>query len=228
MESQWYGRRVKPRKPSQRQLVQLSLLYPSLADPSSGNNFRSYPEVKSKLAGIENEKVDPPLVNRSLKTLVKVKYYQKEILDKHSEIPGRNATYLESGYLLALKELVAKSNPRCVIYDNLNASGILKRYLTILQYVDLLRRKHIDVQETLKVRGARGIVEQHADLELYRQDYVDDQIILKDKTNRQIVTVAERFAGQDLKNKSLNDSTYTKFFIAGGICYGEIELSLKR
>jgi hypothetical protein len=49
---------------------------------------------------------------------------------------------------------------------------------------------------------------------------------LKDKTDAEILFNADRFAKEDLQTRSFDDPTYTEFFVAGGISYGEIELGL--
>jgi hypothetical protein len=220
MEDKRYNRKFRPRKPSLRKLVQLSVLYPSLTDPYNSNGFRSFPKVNSKL---ENEKVDPSLVNRSLKTLVNVNYYEKTILDKRSKFSGVNTNYHESGYLFAVKELVSKPIPRAIIYYKLLESNILSRYLTILNYSELLMCKHIDFDRILLARKGRGLIDLQDNIDKFKERYNEDQKSLQHKTNKEILFYAEILAKKQIQSKQLDDSVYTTFFIAGGISYGEIE-----
>lgn len=221
MENQWYGRKVRYRKPSQRQLIQLSVLYPSLTEPYTSKGFRSFPKVNSKLS--ELEKVDPALVNRSLKTLLNVNYYEKTILEKRSKFSGVNTIYHESDYVFAVKELLSSVIPRVIIYYKLLESNILLRYLTILKYTDLLMCKHIDFDRMLVARSARGLIDKQKDIDKFKEGYTNLQKFLQDKTNREILFNAERFANEAIQSKPLDDPTYTTFFIAGGISYLEIE-----
>jgi hypothetical protein len=94
-----------------------------------------------------------------------------------------------------------------------------------LVYDELLRRKHIDVEQELKMRKARGLIDQQKDIDDFKVIYARGQKFLKDKFNKEILFNSEVLAKQQLQKKSLDDPKYTDFFIAGGISYGEIENS---
>lgn len=223
MEDQFLDRRFKPRKPSQRQRIQLSVLYPSLQEPFRNKGFRPFPTVKKRFEEIEL--VCKPLTYNSLKTLPNVGYLQKTTLKEHSkEFSSTNTVYYESDYLFALKELVSHVIPRSIIFYKLLESNILLRYVKILIYSKWLMCKHLDVNEVIKVRKERGIIDEGKELEAFREGYANDKNFLKDKTNSKILFEAERFAVKEIQNKSLEDALYTRFFITGGISYGEIEL----
>ena len=83
--------------------------------------------------------------------------------------------------------------------------------------------KHIDLKQVIKARKARGLIDQQKDIEALKQGYTKDQEFLQHKINREILFNAERIANEAIKNKPLDHPTYTKFSIAGGISYGEIE-----
>ena len=222
-EEQRLDRRFKPRKPSQSQLALLSVVFPSLSDNYTDEGFRPFPTVKKRLEDVET--VEKAIVYNSLRSLINVNYLQKTTLKKHSrEYSAKNTVYFQTQYFNTLKELVAHVIPRSVIYYKLLESNVLLRYLSILIYCKLLERKHIDVAKTLKVRRARGIIDEEKKLEDFKDQYMDDKDFLKDKTNREILFNAQRYAINDLKNRPPNSPLYTRFFIVGGICYGEIEL----
>lgn len=221
MEDKRYSRKFKPRKISQRKRIQLSVLYPSLLEPYTDKGFRPVPEVKKRLSEIET--VFKPLVYPSLKTLVNVNYLQKRTLKEHSEFSSINTKYSESNYVNSLKKLVSKTIPRVIIYYKLLESNILSRYLTVLNYSELLMYKHIDVEQVINARRAKGLIDQQKDIEDFRQEYTKGQKSLQNKTNREILFNAEILAKEQIQSKPLDDPTYTEFFIVGGISYGEIE-----
>jgi hypothetical protein len=212
MENQWYGRRVRHPKISDRQLVQLSVLFPSVS-----NSFRPFPQVNSRLSDVKN--VNPASVYRSLKTLVNVNYYQKSKGNKHSDITGSNILYSKTKEANELEELVSRPEPRNIIYSKLLQSGILERYHRICNYREMLMCKHVDFDKISVAQKARG------NTEVDKKAYTDNQELLKSKSNREIFFVAGNLAMKDLQNKTLTDPTYTEFFIIGGLSYAEIELS---
>lgn len=218
MENQWYNKRLIPRKPSQRQLVLLSVLWPSLSKTVAGDSFRSFPSVNSKLSNVE--KVDPAVVNRGLKTLVKVGYYQKQIDGKRIEdLSGPNKLYSETDYLSILKKLVTSLVPRYIIYQELRESNILQRYLRLCRYVELIRCKYIDLVKMLKVKRAIGPA-QESEIEDYEKNYFENQRFLKQKSNKEIFLVASKLAVKELQERLWHaDILYTRFFIGGGISY---------
>jgi hypothetical protein len=223
LEAERYDRRWKPPKPSQSQLVGLSVLYPSVEIPYTSDGFRSFPQVNGRLS--EVEKVDPSLVNRTLKSYVNVGYYRKDSGKKHSEIHGPNKKYYESDYLHSLKTLVSKRIPRTLIYCELLKTNILSRYFTLVYYSEILTRKYIDVEEMIKVKRARGIIYTEKQIEALREAYHKDREFYKNKTNkRKILPIAQKLAEKDLQNRLLDDSRFTVFFVMGGNFYGEIEL----
>lgn len=213
MESQWYGRRVRHPKISDRQLVQLSVLFPSL---SENKTFRPA-ETKSRLSDVKD--VNPVVVNRSLKTLVNVNYYQKSKVKGHSDIRGPNMVYFKTKEANDLEELVSRPEPRNIIYSKLLQSGVLERYHRICRYRELLMCKHVDFDNRSIAQKAKSTIESD------KKEYTDNQKLLKNKSNREIFFVACNLARVDLQNKSIDNPTYTIFFIAGGISYAEIELS---
>lgn len=217
MEKQWYGPRVKHRSPSERQLVQLSVLFPSLL--KSNCDFRSGPEINSRLSGIGM--INPAIINRSLKTLVNVGYLEKSHIKKHSEISGPNIIYTKTAERRRFEELISRSAPRTKIYNTLLRHGILERYLRVSKYCKLLINRDVNVEQALKAKSAKGN-EQPSNNESFRKDYVNNRELLKDKTNWQILQVARNLAKMDLENKSLDDYIYTVFFVSGGLSYREI------
>ena len=59
----------------------------------------------------------------------------------------------------------------------------------------------------------------------YEKGYIENQKFLKQKTNLEIMINAFKLANKELNERFWhNDSTYTKFFITGGISYGEVLL----
>jgi hypothetical protein len=224
MEDIRYERHFKSYKISQRQRIQLSVVYPSISKPYTKKGFRPFPTVKDKLEGIEI--IDKALVYNKLKKLINVNYLEKITYSK-SKFSPTNTKYFESDYLGSLKELVSRTIPRTIIYYKLLESNILIRYLTVLIYSELLMTKHIDVNEVIKGKKARGLrdLDLQDDTDKFKKRYTESQKFLQDKTNREILFNAEILAKEQIQNKRLDDPTYTRFFIAGGISYGEIENS---
>jgi hypothetical protein len=154
MEAQWYGRRVRHPKISDRQLVQLAALFPSISQSkSTDDGFRPFPEIRSRLSDVKS--VDPAVVNRSLKTLVNVGYYQKSDSVEPSESSGPNVTYHKTKIRSELEELASRSEPRTIVYNKLLESGVLERYLRVCRYCDLLMNKHVDVESIPALQGRR-------------------------------------------------------------------------
>jgi len=223
MEDKRYERHFKSYKISRRQRIQLSVVYPSISKPYTKEGFRSFPEVTSRLSEIET--VGNPLVCKSLKSLMNVNYFQKRIVKERSEFSSTNTKYFESDYVNSLKGLVSKPIPRTIIYYKLLESNILLRYLTVLKYSELLQCRDIDVNEVINGIKAEGLndLDLQNEIDKFKKRYTEDQKFLQDKTNKEILYNAEIFAKEQIQNKLLDDPTYTKFFIAGGISYGEIE-----
>lgn len=223
MEDKRYNRKFKSRKISQRQRVQLSVLFPSLSEPYTDKGFRSFPKVRSRLAEIENITLDKSVVCNSLKTLLNVGYLQKRTLKKHSELSSTNTQYHESDYVHALKDLVSKPIPRTIIYYRLLQSNILLRYLTILKYSELLMCKRIEVEDVIKAGKARGLINQEKYFDAFKQKYAEDKKFLQNKTNKEILFNAKRFATEEIQSMESDDPTYKTVFVVGGISYLEIE-----
>lgn len=231
MENHFYGnKRFKPRKASQEELTRLSVLWSSLSQTDAMDGFRSFPHVSSKLANADVERIEPPVVNLALKPLVKVNYYDKKNIKRTNAdaLSGRNIVYSESDYTLMLKKLVSKLIPRSIIYIMLRRSNILERYLRICKYVQLVRCKFIDVDMTMNVIRAMKIRPiEEKEIDEYKKGYIENQKFLKQKTNLQIMINAFKLANKELNERQQvwhNDSTYTKFFITGGISFGELLL----
>ena len=82
MENRFYSnKRFKPRDASQGELTRLSVLWSSLSQTNAMNGFRSFPHVSSNLCNVDVEKPSMAVVNRALKPLVNVNYYDKKHQD---------------------------------------------------------------------------------------------------------------------------------------------------
>ena len=161
----------------------------------------SFPSINSKLSNVE--KIDPAIVNHGLKTLVKVGYYQKQIDGSRIEdLSGPNKLYSETDYVSILKKLVSRLVPRYIIYQKLRESTFLQRYLRLCRYVELIRCKYIDVVKMVKVKMATGPA-QESEIEDYKKNYVENQRLLKQKSNKEIFLVASKLAVMELQERSV-------------------------
>ena len=230
MDNRFYSnKRFKPRDASQGELTRLSVLWSSLSQTNAMDGFRPFPHVNSNLANVDVEKtrVEPAVVYRALKPLVNVNYYDKKNIKRTDAdadtdaLSGPNIVYSESDYTLMLKKLVSRLIPRSIIYIMLRQSNIIERYLRICKYVQLIRCKYIDVDKTMKVIRAMKIIP----IDEYEKGYIENQKFLKQKTNLEIMINAFKLANKELNERLWhNGSTYTKFFITGGISYSELLL----
>jgi hypothetical protein len=89
-----------------------------------------------------------------------------------------------------------------------------------------MRDKSIDVEEAIVVKKhVKPILER--DMENYEKAYLENQKILKRKTDKQILMAASKRAKMDLIQKDCTwhlDRTYTRFFISGGVAYNEVQI----
>jgi len=202
----------------------------SLSETSNvKDGFRSSPYVKSRLDSVGvGIKIDPPNVNRALKTHVNVGYFQKQVSKMHSETHGPNIVYTDSDFVSALKKLVLRLKPRAIIYTNLRLHNILERYFRVTNYVNLIRNRHIDVKDEIEVKKSYALGPISArEIDDYKKVYVEDQELIKQKSIAEIFSVACVRAKNYLndKHKSWNsDITYTRFFIDGGLAYDQIQI----
>ena len=229
-ESQWYRKRLRPRKPSQKQIDLALVLWPSLSSSDVIPGFRGFPYVRDRLAkvGLDQVLIDHPDVNRALKCPVNIGYFQKQagkpLNDGRS---GRNIVYSETDFVIMLKKLVHKLKHRAVIYSTLRLSHILERYLRVCSYVGLIRCRQIDVKDALKIKRAyalKPILESEGDE--FERGYLEEQEILQQKSNKEIFAVACLKAKNDLHDKLWHsDIGYTRFFIEGGKAYSEVQIA---
>lgn len=231
-ECQWYRNRLRPRGPSQRSVALSTTLWPSLSLSETDNikdGFRPFPYVKSRLdstgVGIT---VDPPNVNRALKTHVNAGYFQKHDGKMHSETHGPNTVYTDSDFVSTLKKLVLRLKPRAIIYNTLGRHNIIERYFRVTNYVGLIRNRHIDVKDAVEVKKSYAFSPfSEREIDDYKKVYVEDQELLKQKSIKDIFRVACLRAKNDLnaKHKSWHlDVDYTRFFINGGIAYSQVQI----
>lgn len=141
------------------------------------------------------------LVYNSLKKLINVKYLQKWTLKEHSKFSSTNTEYYESDYVGSLKGLASKTIPRTIIFYKLLESNILLRYLTVLIYSKLLMCKHIDVEQVIKGRKARGLVDRQDDIDKIKEGYIKYKKSLQHKTNKEILFYAEILAEEQIQIK---------------------------
>lgn len=201
-------------------------LWPSLSLSETDNikdGFRPFPYVKSRLDSLGvGITVDPPNVNRALKTHVNVGYFQKRASKMHSETHDPNTVYTDSDLVSALKKLVLRLKPRAVVYN------ILERYFRVTNYVGLIRNRDISVKDAVEVKKSYALNPiSESEIEDYKDAYVEDQELLKQKSMKDIFSVACLRAKNDLndKHKSWNsDITYTRFFIDGGLAYDQVQI----
>lgn len=92
-------------------------------------------------------------------------------------------------------------------------------------YSKLLICKQIDVEQVIKARRASGLIDRQKETDKFKEGYAKNNKSLQHKTNKEILFYAEILAKKQIQSKPLDDPTYTKFFIFGGISYGEIENS---
>lgn len=91
-------------------------------------------------------------------------------------------------------------------------------------YSELLICKQIDVEQVIKARRASGLIDRQKETDKFKEGYAKNNKSLQDKII-EILFYAEILAKKQIQSKPLDDPTYTKFFIFGGISYGEIENS---
>lgn len=71
----------------------------------------------------------------------------------------------------------------------------------------------------VKVKMATGPA-QESEIEDYKKNYVENQRLLKQKSNKEIFLVASKLAVIELQERLWHmDILYTRFFIGGGISY---------
>lgn len=232
-ETRYYRNRLRPRKPSGKQLVLSSIYWPSLSkiNNPSGNEFRPFPYVKSKLnnLGVDTPKVDSAVVSRAMSSSLNIGYYQKrEEKNSKDGISGPNVVYTETSLVTNIKKLVTTLKSRSIIYRTLARSNILERYLRILNYVDLIRRRHISVKDAITNRRAYSMEPfQEGDINDFAKGYIEDQKFLKQKSIKEIFSFVCKISRNELIDRHDSwhtDKRYTRFFIDGGIAYNEVKI----
>jgi len=232
-ESQWYRKRLRPRKPSQKQVDLALTLWPSLSSSRVIPEFRAFPSVRERLAkiGLDKVLIDHPDVNRALKCPVNIGYFQKQAgMPMNDGRSGRNIVYTETDFVVMLKKLVSKLKHRAVIYSTLRLSHILERYLRVCHYVGLIRCKRIDVKNAVKLKRIYALTPiLESEIEEYEKVYIEDQETIKKKSNDEIFSVACLKAKNDLHDKLWHsDIGYTRFFINGGKAYDQIQIVMPK
>lgn len=91
-------------------------------------------------------------------------------------------------------------------------------------YSELLICKQIDVEQVIKARRTSGLIDRQKETDKFKEGYAKNNKSLQHKII-EILFYAEILAKKQIQSKPLDDPTYTKFFIFGGISYGEIENS---
>jgi hypothetical protein len=181
-------------------------------------------DVNSKLERDGLDTVERQVPYRLLKSYTNIGYYEKQKESKSRD--GRSHFYKESELASNFKRLALDLKSRSIIYLKLRYSNFLERYLRVLKYAGLMRDKSIDVEEAIVVKKhVKPILER--DIENYEKAYLENQKILKRKTDKQILMAASKWAKMDLIQKDCTwhlDRTYTRFFISGGVAYNEVQI----
>jgi hypothetical protein len=215
MEERWYRERLKPRKPSERQIAALSVLWPSFKSPE-GNQFRPFEQVSKKFGMADLPRPYASDVNRGLKSYVNVGYFEKH---HNQSKPGTNTVYAETAYVYLIKRMISDLAIRKALYLKSLQLGILHRYLCLQNYTLLLRYKYTDVRQMVKVGKAIGKISNNGWIE----EYVANSNLTKDKNLREIYLVSCKLADMQLKEKNWRDDFgYTRFFLIGGISFFEL------
>ena len=231
-ESRYYRTRLRPHKPSGKQLALSSIYWPSLSMIEHPNGFRPFPYAKSRLnnLGVDTRKIDSPVVSRAMKSSVNMGYYQKRSEKRCSKegLPGRNVVYMESSLVSNLKKLVTTLKPRSIIYRTLSRSSILERYLRVFNYVDLFRRLRIKVEDAITNKRAYSVEQlQEDEINEFAKGYIKDQKFLRQKSIKEIFSFVCKFSLNELidrHNSWYSDKRYTRFFIEGGIAFNEVNV----
>lgn len=230
-ETRYCRNRLRPRKPSGKQLALSSIYWPSLSMIDHPNGFRPFPYAKSRLnnLGVDTRKVDPPVVTRAMRSSLSIGYYQKRGEKSIKEgLPGRNIVYRETSLVSNLKKLVTTLKPRSIIYRTLARSNILERYLRVLNYVDLIRRRHIKVKDAITNKRAYSMEPlQEGEINDFAKGYIEDQKFLRQKSIKEIFSFVCKISRNELvdrHNSWYSDKRYIRFFIDGGIAYSEVNV----
>ena len=89
-----------------------------------------------------------------------------------------------------------------MIYSTLRLSHILERYLRVCHYVGLIRCKRIDVENAVKLKRIYTLTPiLESEIDYYKEVYVEDQELIKQKSINEIFSVACLRAKNDLNDK---------------------------
>lgn len=224
-EHRWYHKRLRPRGPTEKERALSSIFWPSLSLSSTFNDgFRP-----AELSHLGLESVSPPVVNRGLKSSVNIGYHKKqEGKPRDDGLSGPNVVYVETDLLSTLKKLVSDLKYRAIIYTTLRLSHFLERRLRVCHYAELITCKHIGIKDALKRKRTFALLVSpilETDIEEYEKNYVENQKLLKQKSNNEILLVACLRAKNSLHDKLWHsDIDYTRIFIEGGIAYSQIQI----
>ena len=135
---------------------------------------------------------------------------------------------MESSLVSNLKKLVTTLKPRSIIYRTLSRSSILERYLRVLNYVDLIRRRRIKVEDAITNKRAYSVEPlQEDEINEFAKGYIKDQKFLRQKSIKEIFSFVCKFSLNELidrHNSWYSDKRYTRFFIEGGIAFNEVNV----